>query len=122
VSIREILDFPARKDIPFERFEGPRGDGTRRPEDASTCRGRRQYAIPSPANRYLQERIGYLLKRPVGRSSTDVRRSHASFVYQGGSWTKPRRLIAKAKWHPANFIRAVGAILDRNRRCLGNIG
>ena len=28
-----------------------------------------RYAIRLPANRVLQERIGYLLKRPVGRSS-----------------------------------------------------
>jgi hypothetical protein len=47
-----------------------------------------KYAIRLPANRVLQERIGYLLKRPVGRSSNDVRRSHANFTYQAGSWTK----------------------------------
>src|SRR4030081_1079305 len=39
-----------------------------------------KYAIRLPANRILQERIGYLLKRPVGRPSNDVRRSHASFT------------------------------------------
>ena len=39
-------------------------------------------AIRLPANRVLQERIGHLLKRPVGRPSNDVRRSHASFSYQ----------------------------------------
>jgi len=33
-----------------------------------------KYAIRLPANRILQERIGYLLKRPVGRPSLDVRR------------------------------------------------
>jgi Transposase DDE domain len=35
-----------------------------------------KYAIRLPANRVLQERIGYLLKRPVGRPSNDVRREH----------------------------------------------
>jgi hypothetical protein len=40
-----------------------------------------KYAIRLPANRVLQERIGYLLKRPVGRPSNDVRRSYASFTY-----------------------------------------
>jgi hypothetical protein len=44
-----------------------------------------KYAIRLPANRILQERSGYLLKRPVGRPSNDVRRSHASFTYQAGS-------------------------------------
>ncbi len=35
-----------------------------------------KYAIRLPANRVLQERIGYLLQRPVGRPSNDVRRSY----------------------------------------------
>ena len=50
-----------------------------------------KYAIRLPANRVLQERIGHLLKRPVGRPSNDVRRSHASFSYQAGSWLKRNR-------------------------------
>ena len=40
-----------------------------------------KYAIRLPANRVLQERISYLLKRPVGRPSNEVRASHASFTY-----------------------------------------
>jgi len=28
-----------------------------------------------------------------------VRRFHANFTYQAGSWTKPRRVIAKGEWH-----------------------
>ena len=36
--------------------------------------------------------IGYLLKRPVGRPAHYVRRCHASFSYQAGSWSKPRRV------------------------------
>jgi hypothetical protein len=47
------------------------------------------------------ERIGHLLKRPVGRPPNHVRRSHASFSYQAGSWTEPRRAIAKVEWHAA---------------------
>src|SRR5215469_3713029 len=42
-----------------------------------------KYAIRLPTNKVLQERIGYLLKRPVGRPSNDVRRYHASFGYSG---------------------------------------
>jgi hypothetical protein len=42
----------------------------------------------------LQSRIGYLLKRPVGRPPNQVRRFHANFSYQAGSWTKPRRVFA----------------------------
>ena len=41
-----------------------------------------KYAIRLPANRVLQDRIGYLLKRPVGRPAHHVRRCHASFSYQ----------------------------------------
>ena len=40
------------------------------------------------ANRVLQDRIGYLLERPVGRPAHHVRRCHASFSYQAGSWSR----------------------------------
>src|SRR6476619_4864554 len=59
-----------------------------------------KYAIRLPANQVLQSRIGYLLKRPVGRPPNEVRRFHAKFSYRAGSWTKPRRVIAKVEWHP----------------------
>src|SRR5262249_59726026 len=59
-----------------------------------------KYAIRLPANRVLQDRIGYLLKRPVGRPAHYVRRCHASFSYQAGSWSKPRRVIAMGVWNP----------------------
>ncbi len=62
-----------------------------------------KYAIRLPANRVLQERIGYLLKRPVGRPSLDVRRSYANFTYQAASWSKPRRVVAKVEWHPGEL-------------------
>ena len=65
-----------------------------------------KYAIRLPANRVLQERIGYLLQRPVGRPSNDVRRSYANFTYQAGSWNKPRRVVAKVEGIRANSIRA----------------
>jgi hypothetical protein len=29
-----------------------------------------------------------------------VRRFHANFSHQAGSWTKPRRVVAKVEWHP----------------------
>jgi len=40
------------------------------------------YTIRLPANRVLQERIEYLLKRPVGRPPHEVRRYYASFGLQ----------------------------------------
>jgi hypothetical protein len=51
----------------------------------------------------LQDRIGYLLKRPVGRPPNEVRRFYANFAYQAGSWIKPRRVIAKVEWHPGEL-------------------
>jgi hypothetical protein len=52
-----------------------------------------KYAIRLLANRVLQERIGYMLKRPLGRPSHNVRRFYANFTYQAGSWTRPRRVV-----------------------------
>ena len=70
-----------------------------------------KYAIRLPANQILQHRIGYLLKRPVGRPSNEARRFHANFTYQAGSWTKPRRVIAKVEWHPGELYPRVGFIV-----------
>src|SRR5262249_40033400 len=56
-----------------------------------------KYAIRLPANQVLQNRIAYLLKRPVGRPPNEVRRYYASFSYQAASWSKPRRVIAKVE-------------------------
>jgi Transposase DDE domain group 1 len=57
-----------------------------------------KYAIRLPANQVLQGRIGYLLKRPIGRPPNEVRRFHANFSYQAATWTKPPRVIAKVEW------------------------
>src|SRR5450759_3873491 len=75
-----------------------------------------KYAIRLPKNPILQGRIGYLLKRPVGRPSNDMRRFHANFTYQAGSWTKPRRVIAKVEWHPGELVPRVGFIVTNLSR------
>ena len=75
-----------------------------------------KYAIRIPTNRVLQERIGYLLKRPVGRPPNGVRRYHANFHYQARSWTKPRRVIAKVEWHPGELYPRVGFIVTNLSR------
>jgi Transposase DDE domain group 1 len=54
-----------------------------------------RYAIRLPANQVLQKRIGYLLKRPVGRPPKKPIVSYASFRYQAG----PRR----AGWWPRSY-------------------
>jgi hypothetical protein len=80
-----------------------------------------KYAIRLPANRVLQERIGHLLTRPVGRPSNEVRRSYANFTYQAGSWAKPRRVIAKVEWHPGELYPRVGFIVTNMSRPAENV-
>ena len=75
-----------------------------------------KYAIRLPANQVLQNRIAYLLKRPVGRPPNEVRRYYANFTYQAGSWTKPRRVVAKVEWHPGELIPRVGFIVTNMSR------
>jgi hypothetical protein len=75
-----------------------------------------KYAIRLPANQVLQNRIGYLLKRPIGRPPNEVRRFHANFSYQAGSWTKPRRVVAKVEWHSGELYPRVGFIVTNMTR------
>jgi hypothetical protein len=55
----------------------------------------------SSANQVLQNRIGYLLKRPVGRPPNEVRRFHAN---------------AKIEWHPGELYPRVGFIVTNLSR------
>src|SRR5256886_1728959 len=75
-----------------------------------------KYAIRIPTNQVLQDRIGYLLKRPVGRPPNEVRRYYANFPYQAGSWAKPRRVIAKVERHPGELYPRVGFIVTNMSR------
>jgi len=74
------------------------------------------YAIRLPTNSVLQAKIGYLLKRPVGRPPHEVRRYYASFTYQAQSWSKPRRVVAKVEWHPGELYPRVGFIVTNLAR------
>jgi hypothetical protein len=80
-----------------------------------------KYAIRLPANRILQERISHLLTRPVGRPPNEVRRSCANFTYRAGSWTKPRRVVAKVEWHPGELYPRVGFIVTNMARPAENV-
>jgi Transposase DDE domain group 1 len=107
-----------------ERYKGKvsriyfRADaGFANPELYEFLEGERiKYAIRLPANSVLQERIGYLLNRPVGHPPNHVRRSHASFHYQAGSWTKARRVVAKVEWHSGELYPRVGFIVTNMSR------
>jgi Transposase DDE domain group 1 len=74
------------------------------------------YAIRLPANSILQSKIGYLLKRPVGRPPHELRRYYASFSYQAQSWKKPRRVVAKIEWHFGELYPRVGFIVTNLTR------
>src|SRR4029077_6873190 len=95
-----------------------RGDGaSANPELYEFLEAKRiGYAIRLPANTVLQRRIGYLLKRPVGRPPHEVPRFHAKFSYRAGSWPKPRRVIAKVEWHPGELYPRVGFIVTNLSR------
>jgi Transposase DDE domain group 1 len=75
-----------------------------------------KYATRLPANQVLQNRIDYLLKRPVGRPPNEVRRYYANFTHQAASWSKPRRVIAKVEWHPGELYPRVGFIVTNMSR------
>jgi hypothetical protein len=72
------------------------------------------YAIRLPANRVLQERVGHLLRRPVGRPPHCVRRFYESFLYQAQSRNRPRRVVVE--WHPGELDPRVGFIVTNLRR------
>jgi Transposase DDE domain group 1 len=74
------------------------------------------YAIRLPANAVLQERIGHLLTRPVGRPPKRPQVFFASFSYQAQSWTKPRRVVAKIEWHQGELYPRVGFIVTNLTR------
>jgi hypothetical protein len=74
------------------------------------------YTIRLPANQVLQDKIGHLLKRPVGRPPLEVRRYYASFRYQAQSWNKPRHVVAKIEWHPGELYPQVGFIVTNLAR------
>jgi Transposase DDE domain group 1 len=74
------------------------------------------YAIRLPANPVLQERIGHLLTRPVGRPPRKPRVYFASFSYQAESWAKPRRVVAKVEWHQGELYPRVGFIVTNLTR------
>ena len=74
------------------------------------------YAIRLKSNSVLQSRIAHLLRRPVGRPSTKVRRFHASFTYRAASWSHARRVVAKVEWHPGELYPRVGFLVTNLKR------
>ena len=42
--------------------------------------------------------------------------AHANFTYQAGTWTKPRRVVAKVEWHPGELYPRVGFVVTNLSR------
>jgi hypothetical protein len=55
------------------------------------------YAIRLRANRVLQDKIGYLLKRPVGRPPHEVHATTPASAIRRRAGKKPRRVVAKVE-------------------------
>ena len=70
-----------------------------------------QYAIRIPANENLEWEIADLLVRPPGRPSRKPLVRYKSFQYQAGSWTQPRRVVAKVEHHAGELFPRVGFIV-----------
>jgi hypothetical protein len=69
------------------------------------------YAIRIPTNDILEWKIAELLFRLPGRPSRKPLVRYKSFAYQAGSWTKPRRIVAKVEHHEGELFPRVGFIV-----------
>jgi hypothetical protein len=69
------------------------------------------YAIRIPANESLEWEVAEILFRPPGRPSRKPLVRYKSFAYQAGSWTKPRRIVAKVEHHEGELFPRVGFIV-----------
>jgi hypothetical protein len=74
------------------------------------------YAIRLPANSVLQESIGHLLTRPVGRPPKKPQVFFGSFTYQAQTWANARRVVAKVEWHQGELYPRVGFIVTNLTR------
>jgi hypothetical protein len=70
-----------------------------------------KYAIRIPANDSLERDIAELLTQPVGRPSHKPVVRYKSFLYQAASWSKARRVVAKAEFHAGELFPRVGLIV-----------
>ena len=74
-----------------------------------------QYAIRMPANASLEWEIADLLFRRPGRPSHKPLVWYKSFHCQAGSWTQPRRIVAKVEHHAGELFPRVGFIVTNLR-------
>jgi hypothetical protein len=70
-----------------------------------------QYAIRLKANAVLEQHVGHLLTRSVGRPPKRPQRFYHSFEYRAESWDRARRVVAKIEWHQGELFPRVGFIV-----------
>jgi len=112
--LEPIVDRYRRADI--RRFF--RGDAAfARPELYEYLEGEGYlYAIRLPSNEVLLHEIEPLLTRPVGRPSRKPVVWYHDFLYQAGTWGRPRRVVAKIEHHRGELFPRVGFIVTNLRR------
>ncbi len=104
------------RDLDIDRFF--RGDAAFARPELYECLEAESYlyAIRLPANEVLQREIEPLLTRPVGRPSNKPVVWYHDFLYQAGTWNKPRRVVAKVEHHQGELFPRVGFIVTNLRR------
>ena len=70
-----------------------------------------RYAIRLKANPILERHIKHLLTRLVARPPNKPQRFYHSFAYQAKLWDRPRRVVAKVKWHQGELFPCIGFIV-----------
>jgi len=82
-------------------------------------RGDAAFALPDLYEFLEAEGYKYAIRlkaNAVLRPPNHVRRFHASFSYQAGSWDRKRRVVAKVEWHPGELYPRVGFIVTNLSR------
>ena len=69
----------------------------------------------------MQDRIGSLINRPVGRPLYEVKRYYANFRNQAATWKTSQRVVAKVEWHPGELYPRAGFIVTILSRPSENI-
>ena len=95
---------------PTVLWSGFQGRSARRAEKLRSGRGLFLAVGRLPFRRIavLQERISFLLTRPVGRPPKRPVVWHYDFTCQAASWDRPRRVVAKIEWHEGELFPRVG--------------
>jgi len=70
-----------------------------------------EYAIRLPANQVLHREIEPILDRQAAPECGRPVVAYHDFEYQAGTWTKPRRVVAKIEWHAGELFPRVGFIV-----------